>query len=161
MSKAAVAYTQKRFGKTGAVIETENALAVPACQQNVKIAFLNEEAFKIVSGVLQYTRKIGRKLVSRPVLVLSVNVFMLQSLWVGLHIGFIAFVLPKCTSIGQKKTGKRSFGRTRPAHNVYVRRRACEELNSQCVTSTVKHGGSKIQVWGCFTANGVGYLNQY
>ena len=29
-------------------------------------------------------------------------------------IGFVAFVFPKCTSIGQKKTGKRSSGLTNP-----------------------------------------------
>ena len=41
----------------------------------------------------------------------------------------------------------------------YVRRRVGEELNPQCVTSTVKHGEGKIQVWGCFTANGVGHVH--
>ena len=39
---------------------------------------------------------------------------------------------------------------------VYIRRRAGEELLPECVQSTVKHGGGKIQVWGCFSASGVG-----
>ena len=42
---------------------------------------------------------------------------------------------------------------------MYVRRRVGEVLSPQCVTSTVKHGGGKIQVWGCFTANGVGHIH--
>ena len=42
---------------------------------------------------------------------------------------------------------------------MYVRRRVGEVLSPQCVTSTVKHGGGKIQVWGYFTANGVGHIH--
>ena len=34
----------------------------------------------------------------------------------------------------------------------YVRRRPGEEFNPECVTPIMKHGGGKIQVWGCFTA---------
>ena len=41
---------------------------------------------------------------------------------------------------------------------VYVRRRCGERLSSQCLKSTVKHGGGNIQVWGCFSFNGVGSL---
>ena len=29
----------------------------------------------------------------------------------------------------------------------------------ECLTPTVKHGGGKIQVWACFTANGVGHIH--
>ena len=43
---------------------------------------------------------------------------------------------------------------------LYVRRRVDEELSPPCVTSTVKHGGGKIQVWGCFNANGAGHLQR-
>jgi len=41
----------------------------------------------------------------------------------------------------------------------YVRRRVGEEYDEQCLKPTVKHGGGKIQVWGCFTAHGVGDLH--
>jgi len=41
----------------------------------------------------------------------------------------------------------------------YVRRRVGEEFDEQCLQPTVKHGGGKIQVWGCFTAHGVGHLH--
>lgn len=41
----------------------------------------------------------------------------------------------------------------------YVRRRPGEEFNPECVTPTMKHGGGKIQVWGCFTARGVGHIH--
>jgi transposase len=33
-----------------------------------------------------------------------------------------------------------------------------EGLNSHTITPTVKHGGGSLMVWGCFTAEGVGYL---
>jgi transposase len=42
----------------------------------------------------------------------------------------------------------------------YVRRRVGEEFDEQCLQPTVKHGGGKIQVWGCFTAHGVGHLHR-
>ena len=41
----------------------------------------------------------------------------------------------------------------------YVRRRPGEEFNPQCVTPTMKHGGGKILVWGCFTARDVGHIH--
>ena len=37
-----------------------------------------------------------------------------------------------------------------------VRRREGERLDPHCVDMTVKYGGGKILLWGCFTANGVG-----
>lgn len=40
----------------------------------------------------------------------------------------------------------------------WVRRRAGEAYLDQCVQPTVKHGGGKIQVWGCFSWNGAGPL---
>ena len=40
----------------------------------------------------------------------------------------------------------------------YVRRRVGEELKEECISPTVKHGGGKIQVWGCFSYEGVGKL---
>ena len=39
---------------------------------------------------------------------------------------------------------------------VYVRRRNGERFLNQCLKSTIKHGGGSIQVWGCFSFNGVG-----
>lgn len=42
----------------------------------------------------------------------------------------------------------------------WVRRRANEALHPHCVQSTVKHGGGKIMVWGCFSAAGVGHLTR-
>lgn len=44
------------------------------------------------------------------------------------------------------------------SRRVYVRRRCDEKLLNQCIKSTVKHGGGSIQVWGCFSFNGVGNL---
>lgn len=41
---------------------------------------------------------------------------------------------------------------------LYVRRRVGEELMEECISPTVKHGGGKIQVWGCFSYEGVGKL---
>jgi transposase len=41
-----------------------------------------------------------------------------------------------------------------------VRRRPGEEMMSDCLSPTVKHGGGKIMVWGCFHASGVGLLRK-
>ena len=41
---------------------------------------------------------------------------------------------------------------------IYVRRRPGERLLNQCIKPTVKHGGGNIQVWGCFSFNGIGNL---
>ena len=41
---------------------------------------------------------------------------------------------------------------------VYVRRCVGEAFAEGCVVPTVKHGGSGIMVWGCFSAAGVGDL---
>ena len=47
------------------------------------------------------------------------------------------------------------FGNKR---RIYVRRRKNEKFVSSCIKATVKHGGMNIQVWGCFSDNGVGDL---
>ena len=39
---------------------------------------------------------------------------------------------------------------------VYIRRRSGEEYLPQCLSSTVKHGGGGIMVWGCISTGGVG-----
>jgi transposase len=44
--------------------------------------------------------------------------------------------------------------------NVYVRRQPGEELRDDCIAPTVKKGGGKINVWGCFHASGVGILKR-
>jgi len=45
-----------------------------------------------------------------------------------------------------------------PSGRVWVRRRKGERYNQDCINPTVKHGGGKIQVWGCMSAKGVGSL---
>ena len=45
-----------------------------------------------------------------------------------------------------------------PGTRVFIRRRKGEQYNPDCVMSTVKHGGGKIQVWECIEASGVGTL---
>ena len=42
----------------------------------------------------------------------------------------------------------------------YVRRQPGEEMREDCLAPTVKHGGGKIMVWGCFHASGVGILRK-
>ena len=44
--------------------------------------------------------------------------------------------------------------------NMYVRRQPGEALREDCIVPTVKHGGGKIMVWGCFHASGVGLLKR-
>ena len=39
-----------------------------------------------------------------------------------------------------------------------VWRKPNEGLKDVCIQSTVKHGGSNVLVWGCFSKNGVGEL---
>ena len=41
---------------------------------------------------------------------------------------------------------------------VFVRRRVGERFRKECLSPTVKFGGGKIMVWGCFSSNGVGSL---
>jgi transposase len=43
---------------------------------------------------------------------------------------------------------------------VYVRRRTGERFLPECLKPTVKFGGGKIQVWGCFSYNKVGPLKR-
>ena len=47
------------------------------------------------------------------------------------------------------------FGSSR---RIFVRRRVGERMVPQCVTSTVKHGGGSMMVWGCFAGSRVGDL---
>ncbi len=42
---------------------------------------------------------------------------------------------------------------------VRVRRRVGEKFHQDCLVSTVKFGGGKIQVWGCMCRDGVGSLH--
>lgn len=43
---------------------------------------------------------------------------------------------------------------------VYVRRRQGERYNQECLVPTVKFGGGKLMVWGCFSRAGVGELRR-
>ena len=45
-----------------------------------------------------------------------------------------------------------------PSRRVFVRRRNGEKYHPDCVVPTIKHGGGKVQVWGCMSASGVGTL---
>ena len=45
-----------------------------------------------------------------------------------------------------------------PSRRAFVRRRKREKFHQDCLVPTVKHGGCKIQVWGCMAASGVGTL---
>ena len=44
------------------------------------------------------------------------------------------------------------------SRRLYVRRRSNERMLNECVKSKVKQDGGSIQVWGCFSYNGVGDL---
>ncbi len=46
-----------------------------------------------------------------------------------------------------------------PGRRVRVRRRVGEKFHQDCLVSTVKFGGGKIQVWGCMCRDGVGSLH--
>ena len=46
------------------------------------------------------------------------------------------------------------------SRNAWVRRRIGEEFKAECVTPTVKHGGGKIMIWGCFSIHGTGKLKR-
>jgi hypothetical protein len=43
---------------------------------------------------------------------------------------------------------------------IYVRRRATEKFLPQCLKPTLKFGGGKIQVWGCFSYDTIGPLKR-
>jgi len=43
---------------------------------------------------------------------------------------------------------------------VFVRRPKGQAYNTKYIKPTIKNGGGKIQVWGCFSANGVGDLHR-
>ena len=45
-----------------------------------------------------------------------------------------------------------------PGRRTVVRRRVGERYHSDCIVSTAKNGGGKIQVWGCMAASGFGNL---
>lgn len=47
------------------------------------------------------------------------------------------------------------FGSKRAAH---CRRMVGEKYKTECILPTVKHGGGVVQVWGCFSYDGVGSL---
>ena len=44
--------------------------------------------------------------------------------------------------------------------NSFVRRRPGEEFKEECIAPTVKHGGGKINVWGCCHVHGTGPLTR-
>ena len=44
------------------------------------------------------------------------------------------------------------------SRRLYVKCRSNERMLHECVKSKVKHGGGSIQVWECFSCNGVGDL---
>ena len=46
-----------------------------------------------------------------------------------------------------------------PGRRVRVRRRVGEKYHPDCLVSTVKFGGGKVQVWGCMCRDGVGSLH--
>ena len=41
---------------------------------------------------------------------------------------------------------------------VFVRRRVGEQMISECVVPTVKHGGGGVMAWGCFAGDTVSDL---
>lgn len=43
-----------------------------------------------------------------------------------------------------------------PGTRTFVRRQKNQEFKPECTLKTIKHGGAKINIWGCFSYNGTG-----
>lgn len=174
MSKASVAYTLKRFEKTGSdrnrkcsgrphvsTIREDRFLKRRSLQDRFRPATkLKEDWENIgVQGSVSTVRRrlraanlMGRVARKKPLLTASHRLRRLR----------FAKIHKDWTKEDWEKvlwTDEAPFSIVGHCGKTYVRRRIGEELNPNCVTSTVKHGGGKIQVWGCFTANGVGHIH--
>ena len=174
MSKASVAYTQKRFEKTGSdrnrkcsgrphvsTVREDRFLKRRSLQDRFRPATkLKEDWDEIgiqaststVRRRLRAANLMGRVARKKPLLTPSHRLRRLH----------FAKIHKDWTKEDWEKvlwTDEAPFSFVGQCGKTYVRRRTGEGLNPNCVTSTVKHGGGKIQVWGCFTANGVGHIH--
>lgn len=55
---------------------------------------------------------------------------------------------------------KSSFEIFNSKNRVFVRRRPGERYSQECLAPTVKFGGGKLMVWGCFSGRGMGTLHR-
>ena len=126
MSKAAVnvAYTctKKRFEKTGSA-RNKKCSGRPRLSTKRQDRFLEhrglQDRFRTATRLQEDLEEIGIKSNTSTAVVVFVLktlrvVLLARSRSLRLHISFVAFALPKCTIIAQKKTGKRSSGLTKP-----------------------------------------------
>ena len=174
VSKDAVQRTLQRFKKTGSFstrlrsgrsrVSTQRedryikatslsnrmatAVKIQALLNNTRVKPVSKKAVKrrLASNGLN-----GRVAVSKPLLQ-SQNKRK-RLLWAGTCKHYTVDDWKKVLFSDESKV--QLYGNSR---RLYVRRKSNERMLNECVKSTEKHGGGSIQVWECFSYNGVGDL---
>ena len=174
LSKGAVQQTLERFRDTGSystkrrsgrprattLKEDQYIKTAPLCDRTATAgniqSIVNESREKSISRSTEKRTLVehglnGRVAASKPLL-RSQNK-QKRLLWARKYRGYTKKDWEKVLFADESKF--EIFGNKR---RIYVRRRKNEKFVSSCLKTTVKHGGGNIQVWGCFSDNGVGDL---